>query len=288
MSEMNKQEKIEYARFLIEEVTSKFLQKDTPYIITEGFEYIREVLTLFAKQSNLFESTLVLLENNHAEEAYILLRSMLNNSMLIKYLYNDNEEKERYKNYMIQPDKAQLSFLYDVKSMIKKGWSKGDLPAVNKKIKELEEILRKEGFVDEDKKTNKSRVNTRLLSIKGLALSDQLLFTYYMIFYKEASKFEHSDFSALDIYRKQILDFPNTSVFIMDLARTDEELDEKVLNISITIYSITFIELFQHINDNHKGLIREENKPYLADLVVIIKSYYFPLYISKSEKVTEG
>ncbi|WP_457298036.1 DUF5677 domain-containing protein [Peribacillus simplex] len=285
---MNKQEKIEYARFLIEEVTSKFLQKDTPYIITEGFEYIREVLTLFAKQSNLFESTLVLLENNHAEEAYILLRSMLNNSMLIKYLYNDNEEKERYKNYMIQPDKAQLSFLYDVKSMIKKGWSKGDLPAVNKKIKELEEILRKEGFVDEDKKTNKSRVNTRLLSIKGLALSDQLLFTYYMIFYKEASKFEHSDFSALDIYRKQILDFPNTSVFIMDLARTDEELDEKVLNISITIYSITFIELFQHINDNHKGLIREENKPYLADLVVIIKSYYFPLYISKSEKVTEG
>ncbi|MCK2020786.1 DUF5677 domain-containing protein [Peribacillus frigoritolerans] len=278
---MNKQEKIEYARFLIEEVTSKFLLKDTPYIITEGFEYIREVLTLFAKQSNLFESTLVLLENNHAEEAYILLRSMLNNSMLIKYLYNDNEKKERYKNYMIQPVKSQLSFFYDVKKIINKGWSNGDFPELNKKIKEHENILRKEGFTYKDKRTNKSKVDTKLLSIAGLASSDQLLFSHYMMFYKEASKYEHSDFSALDIYRRQIEDFPNTVAFIMDLARTDEELDEKVLHVSITIYSLTFIELLRHINDNHEHLIREENKQYLADLAVIIKNNDFPLHIQK-------
>lgn len=281
MSTMNKQEKIEYARFLIEEVTSKFLLKDTPYIIFPGYEYIREVLTLFAKQSNLFESTLVLLENNHAEEAYILLRSMLNNSMLIKYLYNDNEERERYKNYMIQPVKSQLSFLYDVKKIINKGWSNGDFPELNKKIKEHEDILRKEGFVDKDKRTNKSRVNTRLLSIKGMALSDQLLFSHYMMFYKDASKYEHSDFSALDIYRRQVEDFPNTHAFIMDLARTDEDLDEKVLNISITMYSLTFMELLKHINDKHKHLIRDENKQYLADLAVIIKNNDFPLHIQK-------
>ncbi|WP_338566913.1 DUF5677 domain-containing protein [Peribacillus frigoritolerans] len=265
---MNKEEKIEYARFLIEEVTSKFLLKDTPYFITEGFEYIREVLTLFAKQSNLFESTLVLLENNHAEEAYILLRSMLNNSMLIKYLYNDNKDKERYKNYMIQPVKSQLSFLNDVKKMNKKGWSNGEIPGLDKKIKELEGILRKEGFVD---RKNKSRVDTKLLSIYGMASSDQLLFSHYIMFYKDASKYEHSDFSTLDIYRRQVEDFPNTDAFIMDLARTDEDLDEKVLNVSITIYSLTFMELLKHIKDKHKHIIRDENKQCLAHLAVIIK-----------------
>lgn len=70
---MNKEEKIRYANFLIEEITSKFLQKDSPYIIMEGYEYFREVITLYAKQSNLFESALILLENNHAEEAYVLV-----------------------------------------------------------------------------------------------------------------------------------------------------------------------------------------------------------------------
>lgn len=46
---MNKDEKIQYANYLIDEITTKFLQKDNPYIIMEGYEYFREVITLYAK-----------------------------------------------------------------------------------------------------------------------------------------------------------------------------------------------------------------------------------------------
>ena len=62
-------------------------------------------MTLYSKQTNLFDSALLLLENNHAEEAYVLVRSMLNNLMLIQYLCDDDEDRSRYKNYSIQPYK---------------------------------------------------------------------------------------------------------------------------------------------------------------------------------------
>lgn len=286
MEKMNKEEKIQYANFLIEEITSKFLQKGSPYVIMEGYEYLREVITLYAKQSNLFESILILFENSHAEEAYILVRSMLNNAMLIDYLCNDNKNKLRYKNYMVQPLKSELAFLYDIERAIERGWVKNEYEGLKEKIKERENILRQEGFV------HKGEIDTRLLSIKGMALSDKLLFAYYMAFYREASKYEHSDFSSLDIYRTPIdSDIPNTHAFILDLSRTDTELEEKVLNLSISIYSLTFIKLLQYFTKNHEHLIPEENKPYLAQLAIIIwnktRENNFPFYTKFTEQEGE-
>lgn len=278
---MNKEEKIRYANFLIEEITSKFLQKDSPYIIMEGYEYFREVITLYAKQSNLFESALILLENNHAEEAYVLVRSMLNNSMLIDYLCND-EDGERYKNYMIQPTKAQLSFFYDIREALDKGWLKEKPPELDERIKEHEEYLKKEGFTKKVK--GKEVVDTRLLSIRGMALTDRLLFGHYMGFYREASKYEHSDISSLSIYRTPLSDeFPDTVAFILDLSRTDPLLEEKVLNLAITIYSLTFMRLLQHITNKQSHLIPEEKKPELAKLALIIEANNFNFPYSKEE-----
>lgn len=282
---MNKEEKIQYANFLIEEITSKFLQKDTPYIIMEGYEYFREVITLYAKQSNLFESALILIENNHAEESYLLVRSMLNNTMLIDYLCND-DGGERYKNYKIQPTKAELSFFYDIKKALKNGWFKEAPPELDKRIKDFEELLKREGFTTPKKIKGKLKevVDTKLLSIKGMALTDELLFAHYMMFYREGSKYEHSDISSLEIYRKPIEELPNTVAFILDLSRTDPVLEEKLLNLAITIYSLTFIRLLQHITNKQDHLIPEERKPELAKLALIIQSKNFNFPYSKQEE----
>ncbi|GAA1379920.1 hypothetical protein [Peribacillus frigoritolerans] len=54
-------------RLILIQVTGALVKsKKTILCIVEGFEYVRQILTLFDKQSNLFESMLVLLENNHA------------------------------------------------------------------------------------------------------------------------------------------------------------------------------------------------------------------------------
>jgi hypothetical protein len=281
MKKMSKEEKIQYANCLIEEITSKFLQKDRPYIIMEGYEYLREVVTLYAKQSNLFESTLLLLENNHAEEAYVLVRSMLNNLMVIDYLCNDDEEKERYKNYMIQPVKAELAFLMDISKAITKGWIKeSQYPDLRKNIKERKEFLRKEGFVKDVK--GKEQIDTNMLSIRGMALTDELLFGHYTLFYREASKFEHSDVASLDIYRTPVTEeYPNTVAFILDLSKTDSELEEKVINLSVCIYSFSYLTILKHLTNHHPYIIPEENKATLFELALFIhdNSIHFPINV---------
>ncbi|MUL29486.1 DUF5677 domain-containing protein [Priestia megaterium] len=267
---MNKKEKIEYGRYVIEEITSKFLKKDSPYFFLSGYEYLREVITLYGKQSNLLESTLLLLENNHAEEAYLLLRSILNNKMLIEYLCNDDEDRSRYKEYMIQPEKSRISFLKDIKRAVDEGWmDKKGLENLDEKIEEYEQALIDKGFKKTQRKRNKTitYADTRTLSIRKMALTDELSFGTYMTFYRDGSKYEHSDFSALNIYRQPVhSDVPNTQAFVLDLSRTDTELEGKVLNTAITMYSLTFTFIFRHMLNNHKHLFQQEELPALVAL----------------------
>ncbi|USL32937.1 DUF5677 domain-containing protein [Priestia megaterium] len=265
---MDKEEKIEYARYIIEEITSRFLKKDDPYLIQEGCEYIREVITLYAKQSNLLESTLVLLENNHAEEAYVLLRSMLNNSMLIEYLCHDNENRDRYNDYMIQPAKSQLSFLYDIRKAVQKGWMDSP-PRLSEGIREHEQKLIDKGFKIE--RRGRTYADTKLLSIRQIALTDELLFASYIAFYKDGSKYEHSDFSSLDIYKQPFsTDVPTKEAFILDLSRTNVELETKVLNIAATLYSVTFANLLDHMLKTHKQLFSKEESSTLIQLAYFL------------------
>ncbi len=59
---------------------------------------------MLAKNINLFESCLVLLENNMEQEAYILARSQFNNTLWISYLcddHNNERTKEYYYEYHI-------------------------------------------------------------------------------------------------------------------------------------------------------------------------------------------
>jgi hypothetical protein len=263
---MDKSEKLSYARYLIQEICDKFLLEGEPYIITEGFEHIRDIMTLFAKQTNLLESALLLIENNHAEEAYILVRSILNNSMLIHYLCND-EDKRRHKEFVMQPNKSHLAFLYNIKRAAKNNWIPKP-PNLNGKIREYENLLLNQGFINQYGNADKS-----LLRISDLAKQDKVLFGLYSLFYREGSQFEHSDISSLDIYRQQLLEeYDNKYVFKMTLSRTDIELETKVLDQAISFYSLTFIKLLQYFNNKYEHLIREEYKEDLAKLLLFIQS----------------
>ena len=73
-------ELIKQGKFIEEYIGKEVLKEGRPIIILEGYEWIREVLSLLAKNINLFESCLVLLENNMEQEAYILARSQFNNT----------------------------------------------------------------------------------------------------------------------------------------------------------------------------------------------------------------
>ncbi|MGQ7279985.1 DUF5677 domain-containing protein [Brevibacillus thermoruber] len=261
---MKESDVIQYGRFLIQEVSKKFLREGSPYIIQEGYEYLRECITLYAKQTNLFESTLLLLESNMAEEAYILLRSMLNNYMLIEYLMNDSDGS-RLKSYLLQPVKSELYYFNDLYGYaVEKGWIQ-EHPDRQKKISEFRQILKKQGVNEYD---------TRPLSILGLAKQERLLFGMYATFYRDASKYEHSDPTTLDIYKQPIdEEYSNQYVFIMDLSRTDEELKELVMKWSINVYSISFLNLAKHILNKHPQIYDDNSKQEIAKLSIIVGSY---------------
>ena len=269
---INKDEQIKYARFLIERISQDFLQEGSPYIIQEGFEHLRDLLVLYGKQTNLLESVLVLIENNMAEEAFILFRSMINNYMLLEYLTHDNENRVRYNEFLIQPVKSKLKFLYDFRDGIEKGWiSKVEFPDLEKNIIELEKELEVYG---EKPKINRGKriYKTTPITISKMAWSDELLFNYYITHYKEASAFEHSDPSSLNIYKDQLLEEYNTNgVFTLNLSSTDLNLEETVLKSSIGVFTMSYLTLLKYYSNNYEYLI-EERKTKLIEIGLIMNS----------------
>jgi Family of unknown function (DUF5677) len=268
--DMQKEELIGYARFLIERISEDFLQVEEPHIIMEGHEHLREMMTLYGKQTNLLESTLLLLENNMAEEALLLARSMMNSYMLIHYLTKDTKDRKRFKEYNIQPTKSKLKFLYDYKFGWEKGWidNKPENIDLDKKIKELEDILKSEGV-----KTNKyGKINTTPITISRMAREDKLLFGYYITYYKVASSFEHSDPSSLEIYRQKILDeYDNSHVYLFNLSRTDTVVEDDVMKSAIGVYTMSFITIFKYYSENYEHLIKDRYKKLLKIWNVIGK-----------------
>jgi hypothetical protein len=268
---MNKEEQINYARFLIDRVSKDFLQEGSQYIIQEGFEHIRDLLILYGKQTNLLDSVLVLIEHNMSEEAFILLRSMINNYMLIEYLQNDNESRSRYKDFCFQPLKSTLKFLYDLRKGMDKGWiEKESFPEIHDRIAEHQEILKENGYSEE--RRGKTYYDTRPITIASMAWEDKLLYNYYITHYRIASAFEHSDPSSLDIYKEEFMSEHNTNaLFTFDLSKTDVVLEETVLKTSIGVYTMSYLTLLKFLTNNYEYLI-ESRKQRLIELGLIMNS----------------
>ncbi|WP_434169129.1 DUF5677 domain-containing protein [Peribacillus frigoritolerans] len=267
---MDKKEQIEYAHFLIERISKDFLLEGSPYIIQEGFENIRDLIILYGKQSNLLESVLVLIENNMAEEAFILMRSLLNNFMLLVYLSNDDSKQTRHKEFSLQPIKTYLKFLYDMRKGVERGWlSQDKLIDLELKIKIFEDELEnhREFFY---KKNGKKSYNTRPISISKMANSDEFLYNYYISHYREGSAYEHSDPTSLKIYKDKFMDDNDVDgVFKLDLSKTDIELEENVLKTAIGIYTMSYLTLLKLFSNDYEYLI-EDRKTKLEEIALIM------------------
>lgn len=259
---------------IMSDVEKHFLKNESAYIITPGYEYIREVMTLYAKQHNLVESTLLLLDNNNNEEAMILARSVLNNFFLIGYLLND-PDKSHIKEYQAQPDITQLYFWKNVKEILN-GQFVQDLNNNGKSLSFTEkDVDDKISFYKQKITEAGFPTNKRPLRIIDLAkASDSRGFELYSTYYSYASKYEHSDITSLDIYKQKILDdHSNNEIFILDMNQTDEKLKEKVMTIITTSYTQSLTKLINEITIKQSHLKSQFNEIKLMQIMKKVISF---------------
>lgn len=249
---MEKSEQIAVVRDIMKDISEYFVRENQPYIIMDGFEHIRDIVTLYAKQTNLLESLLLLLENNHTEESYILFRSLLNNHMLIEYLINDNENRDRYKEFSLQPVKSDLKFLRDVVYGINAGYiNKSEVPNLKEKMNKFREYLLEQGV-----NPNEDGALTPL-TIAQLARADKLLFGLYATHYRLASKYEHSDPSSLSAYWEKIDDeYSEKNVFVMNLSRSNTEAEIQILKTASEFYTLSFLNIVKFFNRKYEYLVK--------------------------------
>ncbi|WP_226002716.1 DUF5677 domain-containing protein [Paenibacillus sp. BJ-4] len=261
---MEKEEKLSFIKRFIEEVSTHFLKEESPMIIQEDYENVRDIILLYAKQTNLLNGLLVLLENNYTEESYILLRSQINNYMLIEYLCHDDSSKSRYKEFIMQPLKSDYKFLKDLKKAIDKGWYRdSEFPDRINKLNNIKRELRRNGY---------DLNNTRTLSpitVASLAREDKLQFGIYISLYRQASKYEHSDPTSLEVYRTQILEeYSSSVVFKMDLSKSNIEDELKILDMASNTYFLTLAHLLQYLTQNYPHLLETYDKAKLIEITV--------------------
>lgn len=235
----------QFLKDIMPEIEEYLIQNNRPIIIMQGYEWFREVITLYAKQHNLVEAAMRLIENGMNEEALIIARSAMNNYFLIGYLLNDDANRSRLKEYQAQPLISRKYLLGNMKEMLNGEFGARvnheglTLPYtinnIENEINQIENQLVAKGFLR----------TVRPLSIRKLAEeSDIQGFDFYATFYGDASKFEHSDISSLNIYKRPIDDqTPLNSAFIMDLNRTDETLKTKICSMFIISYLDSFIKI---------------------------------------------
>ncbi|TBX12784.1 DUF5677 domain-containing protein [Clostridium perfringens] len=244
-----------FLRDIMKDIEECFLIDGKGFIILDGYEYIRDITTLYAKQHNLLESTLLLLENNNVEEAVVLARSLLNNYFLIGYLLNDHEDRRRLKTFHNQPLISRKFQLKNMKEFISNNTS--GILSQEQKAEKLKKIKQELFDCNELFKKNGIDKNAKPLSIINLAKNcDERGFGLYTSFYSDASKYEHSDITCLDLYKKKFSDdFSNNQVFTLNMSSTDEVLKEKILRMVEMIYCDTFSKIMNNISEKEKHLL---------------------------------
>lgn len=248
---------------LMNDVEEYVLKNDSIYLIEEGYEYLREIITLYVKQHNLVESTLLLLDNNHNEEAIVLARSALNNYFLIGYLIND-PDKSHLKEYQLQPCIFGQQYWKNIKTIMKGDFFQKMLEIGKNLPYSLEEINDNIRFFKNKIKEAGFDTNIEPLKIVRLAKeADERGFELYVSCYTTASRYEHSDISTLDIYKQKVFEeHSNNSVFNLNSSRTDEDLKEQIMSIICTAYTQSLLKIINEITDNHPELdhfIEEEH-----------------------------
>lgn len=245
----------ELLREISGDIARDILKEGQPIVLVDEYSWYREALSLMAKQVNLCESCLLLLENGMEQEAYLLARSQFNNMLWIKYICED-EDNSRVKEYFYQPHISQVMTNRNLKKMIEEY------------AQELEERFTKPEIIEKlnqgiDENTqilSQENIPIKLKSIADLSKQNGILFGMYITLYNEGSKFEHSDISKTRLYRKQAVDnYDANQVFIFDLGTSNRECWLTVFRYSLMSMFFAFESIWNRIVNKEEQLFWKTN-----------------------------
>ncbi len=243
---------------ITEDIAKYVIKEGQPIVLIDEYSWYREVLSLMAKQVNLCDSCILLLENGMEQEAYLLARSQFNNTLWIKYLCEAEEgDNTRFKEFFYQSDIIQLRSNQNLKKMIRDFGDTLDdrfkdaetVTKLNRSSRKICKILKRENLGKSQK------------SIAELAKQDPILFGMYITLYNEGSKFEHSDISTTKLYRKQaIKGYPTDQVFIFDLGKSNKKKWFRVFQYSQMSMYMAFDSIYKRVKKRESQLF--EATPY--------------------------
>lgn len=245
-------------REIIEDITISIIKEGKPIIVLENYRWITEVLSLMAKQVNLCDSCVLLLDSGMEQEAYLLARSQFNNMLWMKYIC-DGEGEERVKEYFhqanisqIKHNKMLIKMLMDFEDHLDERFNKEDM------IKKLNDAIEANKRI-----LAENHMENKLKSIADLAKQDAVLFGSYLTQYNNASKFEHSDISKIKKYRKKVVDeYSEQQVFSIDMITSDKKEWITVLHYSMMSLFFSFDSFTSRVINRESHLLSyPENHP---------------------------
>lgn len=232
------------------DIAKNIIKEGQPIVLIDAFDWYREVLSLFAKQVNLCDSCMLLLENGMEQEAYLLARSQFNNMLWIKYIC-EGEDNSRVKEYFYQPHISQILSNKNFKKMITDYSDELD-----ERFLEAEVMERLDRGIEENTQIlTQENIPIKVKKIADLAKQDGILFGMYVTLYNEGSKFEHSDISKTKLYRKQATEeYSSEQAFIFDLGRSDKECWISVFRYSFMSIFFAFESLWDRVSNKEEQL----------------------------------
>ena len=232
------------------DIAKNIIKEGQPIVLIDAFDWYREVLSLFAKQVNLCDSCVLLLENGMEQEAYLLARSQFNNMLCIKYIC-EAEDDSRIKEYYYQPHISQIISNKNFKKMIA---DYGD--ELDERFLETEVMERLDRGIQENTQIlTQENMPIRIKKIADLAKQDSVLFGMYVTLYNEGSQFEHSDISKTKLYRKQAAEgYSSEQAFVFDLGRSDKECWLSVFRCSFMSMFFSFESLWNRVANKEEQL----------------------------------
>lgn len=215
------------------DIAKDIIKEGQPIILVDEYSWYRETLSLMAKQVNLCDSCLILLENGMEQETYVLARSQFNNMLWIRYLC-EGEDNSRVKEYYYQPHKNQILANKGLKKLISEFGDQLDHRLLANDVKERLD----NGISENENILSQENLSRQPMKVSDLAKQDVTLFGMYVTLYNEGSRFEHSDISKTKLYRKQVInDYNSDQVFVFDLRASNKEC-------WLTVFKYSFMSMF--------------------------------------------
>ena len=220
---------IDIMKDILSDISIHLIRENTNIIVLDEYRWLPETLSLMAKQVNLCDSCMLLLENGMEHEAYILARSQFNNMLWIRYLISDTDGS-RLKEFINQPyinqwslDKKLLKMMESYPNEVDEKLNVENLREhLRNRINQYSQYLDNEG------------VNKQLKRISDLANQDSNTLSIYLTFYNKGSKIEHSDISSTREYRKGILDdYSIDEIFTIDMGKSNKDRWYEVFEFSM-------------------------------------------------------